>query len=137
MSFYSRLVVKIAAIFLALVLCLLAMIFGSVALFYIFTLYFSSVQAALLTAAMLLFLAFIVLLFVSLFGMRRQPYFYRLTRSNNPVEEIIQDAVTPALCDWVKRYPGRSMAMTLLAGMIVGSNKDSRYLFKKHFDRYF
>lgn len=139
MSLRYRLKIQGIAIAIALVFFLIALSFSSVALFYNFSQYFSADVSALLTAAVYLILALLVLSFARLFSLldRRRCRSLRRTKRHNPLEAALQDSLDPEIRNWVKKNPGRSITLTLLAGMVLGSSNDARDLLKKYCERYF
>lgn len=139
MSLRYRLKIQSIAIAIALVFFLIALSFCAVALFYNFSQYFSVDVSALLTAAVYLILVLIALSFARLFSLldRRQCGPLHRTKRHNPLEAALQDSLDPEIRDWVKQNPGRSLTLTLLAGMVLGSSNDARDLLKKYCERYF
>ncbi len=139
MGLRARFKVNTVAIGIAAVFSLLALGFGGLAAFYFFFSYFSPELAALLTAAIYLLLAIIVLIFAQLFSIydRRRNRFSRTDGTRNPLEETLQKPFDPEIRNWVKQHPGRSVTLTLLAGVVLGSSDDVRDLLKKYCDRHF
>lgn len=138
MGLRARFKVNTIAIGVAAVFFLLALGFAGLAMFYFFSSYFSLDLAALLTAAIYLLLALIVLIFAQLFSIydRRRSQLSRNDNSISPLEESLQKPFDPAIRDWVKQHPGRSVTLTLLAGVVLGSSDDLRDALKKYYDRH-
>lgn len=137
MGLRARFKINMIAICSAMVLSFMALGFAGVALFYFFSSSFSPDAAALLTAAVYLLMAIIILIFATLFSSydRRHGHTLRSKTPANPLEEALQESFDPVIRDWVKQHPGRSVTLTLLAGVVLGSSGEARELLKKCYDR--
>lgn len=139
MGLRARFKINTVAIGIACVFVLLALGFSGLALFYFLASYLSPDTAALLTAALYLLLAIIILIFARLFSIydRRHSRLSYNNAKSNPLEEALQQSFDPAIRDWVKQHPGRGVTLTLLVGVVLGSSDDARELLKQYVDRHF
>lgn len=128
MSWRRRVQMKTVAIAMASLLAVFALGFVGFALYLtLLGLYLPNI-AALLTAVIFVSAAIILLLFTKLFNKvdkQQAPAAKRKLPENvDEVENILHSVLDPALGQWVKRNPTKSVIATLVAGVVVGTNED-------------
>ncbi len=137
MSVIARTKVSIIALILASVFMLFAIGFAGVALYQLFAMLFLPDVAALLTAAVFLLIAILVLIAARIYAMvdKRPPPRAQSTADN--LEDVLSRSVDPELARYVKEHPGGSLAVSLFAGVLAGYNRDSRQAIAQFCQRFF
>lgn len=119
---------KTVAIFMASLLAVFALGFVGFALYLtLLGLYLPNI-AALLTAVIFVSIAIILLLVTKLVTKADKqalpPANRKLPADVDEIENILHSIVDPAIGQWVKRNPIKSVIATLVAGIVVGKNED-------------
>lgn len=126
MSVIARTKVNAVALILAAVFVLFAIGFAGVALYQLFAMLFLPDVAALLTAAVFLLIAMLVLIAARVYAaLDKRPPPRRRSSADN-LEDVLSRSVDPEIARFVKKHPGSSLAVTLFAGILAGYNRDSR-----------
>lgn len=131
MKWHAKLRVTTLASILASLFGLFAIGFAGLGTYSWMTRHMAPDMAAMLTALLFLSLAIIVLLTAKL--MTRQPKACADDTATQPEQEFQQllDALTETgLMDVIQKHPGKSAAVTLGAGMLVGYSPKFRRLLK-------
>lgn len=128
MSWRTRVQMKTVTIVVAGLLAIFALGFVGYALYLtLLGLYLPNI-AALLTAVIYVSAAIILLLATKLFykvdKQASPPASRKLPENVDEVENILHSVLDPALGQWVKRNPTKSVIATLVAGFVVGTNED-------------
>ncbi|AFJ03184.1 Protein of unknown function (DUF1469) [Methylophaga frappieri] len=133
----AKLKVNGIAIAIAVVFSLMAVGFAGLALYYWLNVHFLPDVAALLTALIFVLLALMTLLIAKLVNRGdtvSTPSSSDWQTKLAAMEQGLQQHVDPRVSDWVKRHPGRSMTLCVLAGTLIGSNEEARRLIKNVVD---
>jgi len=131
MSWRSRLQYSTIAVMLTLMIGFLALVFVGVAVFLVLAEHFPSSLAALITAGSYLALGLLVTGVAILINKPPRPAPSNSTeRPSDEVEALTQCLENPALADYIKKHPGKSLATTLIAGVVVGYSEEARALLK-------
>lgn len=128
MSWRSRVQVKTLAVTVAGLLCVFALGFAGFAIYLSLLGEFFPHIAAMMTALIYILAAIIVLLGSKLFSkVDKQPAATsrkKLPENVDEIEGVLQRVVDPAIGQWVKNNPTKSVIATLVAGVVFGTNDD-------------
>ncbi len=131
MSWRSRLQYSTIAVMLTLITGFLALVFVGVAVYLALAEHFPSSLAALITAGSYLALGLLVTGVAILINKPPRPASGNTAeRPSDEVEALSRCLENPALADYIKKHPGRSIATTLIAGVLVGYSDEARALLK-------
>lgn len=142
MSWRRRVQMKTVAIVVAALLAVFALGFVGFALYLTLLGQYLPNIAALLTAVIFVSAAIITLLLTKLFNKvdkQQSPAANRnkLPENVDEVEHLLHSVIDPALGQWVKRNPAKSVIATLVAGVVVGTNDDIQKSAKNALKRFF
>lgn len=126
MSVIARTKVSVIALTLAGIFMLFAIGFAGVALYQLFAMLFLPDVAALLTAAIFLLIAILVLIAAKIYSAVDKRSTPRPSGRTQNLEEVLNRSVDPEIARWVKQHPGSSLGVSLFAGILAGYNRDSR-----------
>lgn len=133
MNWRSRIQLSTIAIIFTIMLGFLALGFAGVAAFTVLSLHFTAAVAALLTAAIYLFIALLITASVVWINKPQQTKSKCKDPAETSLEEIeaMADRLAhPALTALIKEHPGKSAIATLVAGVIVGYSEEARTMLK-------
>jgi type VI protein secretion system component VasK len=121
------------ALVLTIMLVFLAFGFAGVAVFIGLSAYFTTAVAALLTMAAYLTVALVILAVAA--WLNRSPRqktapAAESETSLNEIEAVINSLSHPALTSLIREHPGKTIATTVVAGIIVGYSKQARTVLK-------
>lgn len=131
MNWRSRLQYSTIAVILTLMIGFLALVFVGVAVYMSLAAHFPSHLAALITAGSYLGLGLLVTGVAILINKPPRPATSTAEdRPSDEVEALTRCLENPALADYIKKHPGKSLATTLIAGVVVGYSDEARALLK-------
>lgn len=140
MGWRSRVKINTAALIIAFLLGMLSLGFAGVAVYFTLLNHYPAHIAALITASMHALAALLVLLVTRLVTARN-----RAAPASPPkkpqgiddLENLLAALVSPELGKLIKQHPGKSVLITLLAGLAVGCNDETRSAAKKMYRQFF
>lgn len=137
MNWLDKIRVRGIAYATAILLLIAAVVLLGIAGHLLLAQYYPPHLAALLMAAIFLFLAVLALVVSRMVTMRQ----YRLTRRRHhdpagDIEAALAAAMDPMISDWVRRNPGRAAAVGLLAGVAAGYSEAVRRVLQDIYNRY-
>ncbi len=131
MNWRSRLQYSTIAVVLTLMIGFLALVFVGVAVFLVLAEHYPSSLAALITAGSYLALGLLVTGLAILINKPPRPVPRKtIEQPADEVEALTQCLQNPALAEYIKKHPGKSLATTLIAGVVVGYSDEARALLK-------
>lgn len=129
MGWRSRVQINTVALTVATILGLFALGFAGFAIYQALLLHYPPSMAAALTAAGYAAAAVLVML-IAKFAV------YQTKKANDvsqpkvadmdDLENLLQTVISPAISKVVRQHPGKSVITTLLAGLVVGYNNETR-----------
>ena len=140
MSWRSRVRINTVALIITAILSIFALGFAGFAIYQVLLLSYPPSIAAAITAGGYAGAAILAMLIAKL-------AVYQIQKDNsaprpkpadmNELENILQMVVVPAVSKMVQQHPGKSVITTLLAGVIVGYNDETRSAAKNIIKRFF
>jgi hypothetical protein len=141
MGWRSRVQINTVALAVATLLGIFALGFAGFAVYLALLIYYPPDIAAIITAGGYVLTAILVMLVAKFAVYRTKQASPSFQTSNKPdvddLENVLQAVITPALSKFVHQHPGKSVLATLLAGLVVGYNEDTRNKVKDVFKRFF
>jgi len=141
MGWRSRVQINTIALSVAVLLGIFALGFAGFAVYLDLLTYYPPNIAAVITAGGYALMAILVILIAKFAVYRTKVASPSIQKSSSPdiddLENVLQAVITPALAKMVHQHPGKSVAATLLAGLVVGYNEETRNAAKNVFKRFF
>ncbi|AFI83242.1 phage holin family protein [Methylophaga nitratireducenticrescens] len=141
MGWRSRVQINTVALAVATLLGIFALGFAGFAVYLALLTHYPPNIAAVITAGGYALTAILVMLVAKFAVYRTKQASPGIQKSSKPdvddLENVLQAVITPALSKIVHQHPGKSVLATLLAGLVVGYNEDTRNTAKDVFKRFF
>lgn len=141
MGWRSRVQINTVALTVATLLGIFALGFAGFAIYLALLAHYPPNIAAVITAAGYALAAILVMLIAKFAVYRTKVASPGLQKANTPdvddLENILQAVITPAVSKIIHQHPGKSAMATLLAGVFVGYNEETRNAAKNVFKRFF
>jgi lysylphosphatidylglycerol synthetase-like protein (DUF2156 family) len=131
MRWRSSVQLKATTTLLVILMSIFALGFMGYGIYLALTVHFSPEISALLTALVYLFFATLTLLVAKLLSqVYKQAPRRHQTQAAEEFEILLEKLSDPELSEWIKKHPGKSVAATLMMGVVVGYSDEARSLFK-------
>ncbi|HAO25909.1 MULTISPECIES: phage holin family protein [unclassified Methylophaga] len=141
MSWRSRVQINTVALSLATLLGIFALGFAGFAVYLALLVHYPPNIAAVITAGGYALAAILVILIAKFAVYRTKIASPAIPKDKTPnvddIENILQAVITPAVSKMIHQHPGKSVMATLLAGLFVGYNEETRNAAKNVFKRFF
>jgi hypothetical protein len=141
MGWRSRVQINTVALTVATLLGIFALGFAGFAIYLALLVHYPPNIAAVITAGGYALAAILVMLIAKFAVYRTKIASPGLERSRSPdvedLENVLQAVITPAITKMIHQHPGKSVMATLLAGLVVGYNDDTRNAAKSVLKRFF
>lgn len=141
MGWRSRVQINTVALTVSTLLGIFALGFAGFAVYLALLVHYPPNIAAVMTAGGYALAAIIVMLIAKFAVYRTKIASPSIERSRTPdvddLENVLQSVITPAITKMIHQHPGKSTMATLLAGLVVGYNDDSRDAVKNVLKRFF
>lgn len=141
MGWRSRVQINTVALTVATLLGIFALGFAGFAIYLALLVHYPPNIAAVITAGGYALAAILVMLIARFAVYRTKVAAPGLERSRSPdvddLENVLQLVITPAITKMIHQHPGKSVMATLLAGLVVGYNDDTRSAAKSVLKRFF
>jgi len=141
MGWRSRVQINTVALTIATLLGLFALGFAGFAVYLALLVHYPPNIAAVMTAAGYVLAAILVMLIAKFAVYRTKVASPGVDRSStldaDDLENVLQSVITPAITKMIHQHPGKSVMATLLAGLVVGYNDESRNAVKNVLKRLF
>lgn len=141
MGWRSIIQINTVSVAVAILLGIFALGFAGFAVYLALLIHYPPNIAAVITAGGYALMALLVLLIAKFAVYRTKQASPGIQKSSKPnvddLENVLQSIITPALSKFVHQNPGKSVLATLLAGVVVGYNEETRNTAKDLFKRFF
>lgn len=141
MGWRSRVQINTVALSISTLLGIFALGFAGFAVYLALLVHYPPNIAAVLTAAGYTLLAVLVMLIAKFAVYRTRVASSGMQKSStadaDELENALQAVISPALSKIIHQHPGKSVIATLLAGVVVGYNDETRDAAKNVFKRFF
>jgi hypothetical protein len=141
MGWRSRVQINTVALTVATLLGIFALGFAGFAIYLALLVHYPPNIAAVITAGGYASAAILVMLIAKFAVHRTKIASPGLERSRSPdiedLEHVLQTVITPAISKMIHQHPGKSVMATLLAGLVIGYNDDTRNAAKSVLRRFF
>lgn len=141
MGWRYRIQINTVALAIATLLGIFALGFVGFAAYLSLLVHYPPNLAAVLTAGGYVLVAILVMVIAKFAVYRTKVASPSIQKANTPdvddLENILQAVITPAVSKMIHQHPGKSVMATLLAGLVVGYNEDTRNAAKNVFKRFF
>lgn len=141
MGWRSRVQINTVALTVATLLGIFALGFAGFAVYLALLVHYPPNIAAVMTAGGYALAAILVMLIAKFAVYRTKVASPSVDKSGSPdvddLENVLQSVITPAITKMIHHHPGKSVMATLLAGLVVGYNDESRNAAKNVLKRFF
>lgn len=141
MGWRSRVQINTVALTVATLLGIFALGFAGFAVYLTLLAGYPANIAAVVTAGGYAVVAILVMLIAKIAVYRTKVASGNTQPSKTPdvddLENVLQAVITPAISKVIHQHPGKSVVATLLAGLVVGYNDDTRNAAKNVLKRFF